>query len=53
MYGPFSDGTVQTYFRRSPVHGKGKDRHYDFELVTPKVGRDKVVTIDHVSVKDK
>lgn len=51
-YGPFKDGTVQTYFKYSVIHpSKEGEMHRDFELVTPAIPRDKVRTIDHMPVK--
>jgi len=40
-YGPFRDGTVQTYFRWSPPHiGRSGLREIDVQLIKPAIGRD-------------
>lgn len=51
LYGPFADGTVQTYFRYSPKHTSEKNGlHRDFDLVTPHLPKDIVKTIDHIKL---
>ena len=49
-FGPFPDGTVQTYFRESPPHWNqaGTNFHSDFQLVTPHPTRDMVQKLDHL-----
>jgi hypothetical protein len=49
-YGPFSDGTVQTYFRESPVHySPWNGLHSDLQLIKPFPGRDIVIDkLDHL-----
>lgn len=43
-YGPYPDGTVQTYFRWSPPHIGSWDReHVDMYLMKPSPGRDQVI----------
>lgn len=48
-YGPFKDGSVQTYFRFSPEH-RG---HIDLQLATPSPVRDTVEKIGHIPVRTK
>jgi len=53
QYGPFPDGTVQTYFRWSPPHlGSWEQEHYDLYLMKPSPGRDKVIREWHGLCRD-